>query len=75
MQAGFSLTERAVEKKIKSFGLIHLSFDQMIQIRRRFSQLDELFDCLSKQGTYLPFHGFDRKSSTAGKEKSQSNDL
>lgn len=56
MQASFVLTEKAVEKKIESFGL-----NTMILRSTGFSKtevrpsLDQLLSSLSEVGTYLPF--------------------
>ncbi|MBT3666492.1 MAG: hypothetical protein HN548_03365 [Opitutae bacterium] len=56
MQAGFVLTEKAVERKIESFGL-----NTMILRSTGFSKtevrpsLDQLLSSLSELGTYLPF--------------------
>ena len=56
MQAGFILTEKAVERKIESFGL-----NTMILRSTGFSKtevrpsLDQLLSSLSELGTYLPF--------------------
>ena len=56
MQAGFVLTEKAVERKIESFGL-----NTMILRSTGFSKtevrtsVDQLLSSLSELGTYLPF--------------------
>ena len=56
MQAGFVLTEKAVEKKIESFGLntMILRSTKMSKTEVRPS-LDQLLSSLSEVGTYLPF--------------------
>ena len=56
MQTGFVLTEKAVEKKIKSFGLntMILRSTGLSKTEVRPS-LDQLLSSLSEAGTYLPF--------------------
>ena len=56
MQASFVLTEKAVEKKIESFGLntmiLRSSGQSKTEVR---PSLDQLLSSLSKLGTYFPF--------------------
>jgi hypothetical protein len=72
MHAGFSLTERAVEKKIKSFGLNTLIIRSTETNKEEHRpQLDVLFTDLSKQGTYFPFTVLFAKAQLQGKKKAK----
>ena len=72
MQAGFLITERAVERKIKGFGLNTLivrSYDT--NKKESFPRFDELFGLLSNKGTFLPFNVLHAKAQLAGKKKAK----
>lgn len=72
MQAGFLVTERAVERKIKGFGLNTLivrSYDT--NKKESFPKFDELFGLLSNKGTFLPFNVLNAKAQLAGKKKAK----
>lgn len=56
IQAGFLISERAVEKKIKGFGLNTLIVrSHEVDKKSQRPEIDKLFINLSNQGTYLPF--------------------
>lgn len=72
MQAGFSLTERAVKKKISSFGLNTLILRTTeVNSQEHRPQLDELFSGLADKGIYFPFSVLYAKAQLQGNKKAK----
>ena len=72
MQAGFSITEKAIEKKIGSFGLNTLIIRSNDSLQQgSFPRIGKLFDSLTKDGTYLPFALLYAKAQLTGSKKAK----